>query len=1050
MPVTVSVPVRIRTDAPALMGRWADLTDALASASARALAVSKEVVVDARGGYVGVRLHAPTFVWSGDGLADVPDDVRAEVEASLSALLQDLSADLGLLDAADSAEDLPLPLSEPPEEIPLAGRYHPRLLRYVVPSYEGEGETVAVPVDEPEPEPMREVTLWLPSSSLRGGAFWDRVREAIERYGDFDRSGVFGVAFMHQGGLAFSLAVPNADGSFDDLIFALPSLSRPRFNEATSRYENPPGLPAPGRGTLRVHGPFSSPEDASSLIRPELDRITRQTPKPDNLSQQEHEAALQEVRELLTRIWVGRISASQPNLLEARIGGAYGFAPVDAWVMWQGDADVLPLTEVRQRPETDEGSVGQGQTSDGGGNGGQRARGGIVDAGGDGQAEDAPLYPPAQYRRSTTADCSAFEGEPSLDNLGEDGTGLRDGIEELAAALGITPCAHAGRFCLNAVRAIAGRAYQVGAHSVSEAGAGGFSEPVEREEGNLGTVEFRPTASPAIQYMRHLAGLVRDAKLLAQATHHVYTRHADKITGTWACEVTSWALQLFKAFSPALDRAVAAIFAETCRVILMQLLRSSAQHIQARLDLIEPYAEQFEAVVVPRLARLEDLLELRDQLQTYERLRTTHEVLGYAVTQTVTTVTAAALPGFPPSPWADAAREMVEVVMEMEARADADPNAGSGPHQDRGRIIEAGGVARIADGRGRYRSLDQLEEAILFNRGMLESVDPLIKQLIELDEVMERFRDSNVGVKEELERVLNEMKASNEEMQGNVAPDALYAFRASAIREDIQHRTVPYSRYALGGVHLLAHQQIGEFFRDDEAYGQGLNYLFGVELGRQGLLVFGEVVGLIALALVCPPLAVAVGVGTAVYHVSEAHEKERLYEALMDPELVITRAEIEAELFGAYLGLALSVLPGAGKALGKGATAAVRQGVRQTARQGLGRLGRVARLGPRGAAAAGARSVRQHLTRAVVEQMKRDILVELAKEVATDRVFDALLQQVLTPVIQRVQRETSLTGPAGGMQGAEQTIAVERARRARERRSRERGDEDRSSPSSQP
>jgi hypothetical protein len=51
--------------------------------------------------------------------------------------------------------------------------------------------------------------------------------------------------------------------------------------------------------------------------------------------------------------------------------------------------------------------------------------------------------------------------------------------------------------------------------------------------------------------------------------------------------------------------------------------------------------------------------------------------------------------------------------------------------------------------------------------------------------------------------------------------------------------------------------------------------------------------------VLCPPAAFIVGVEIALHDVAKAKEKERLFGSLIDPELVLTRAEVELELFSA-------------------------------------------------------------------------------------------------------------------------------------------------------
>src|SRR5439155_23738387 len=98
---------------------------------------------------------------------------------------------------------------------------------------------------------------------------------------------------------------------------------------------------------------------------------------------------------------------------------------------------------------------------------------------------------------------------------------------------------------------------------------------------------------------------------------------------------------------------------------------------------------------------------------------------------------------------------------------------------------------------------------------------------------------------------------------------------------------------------------------------------------------FFEMVGLIVLSIVCPPLGTLAGAAIAVRDYGKALEKKSLFRSLIDPDEIITRAEVEAELFAAELGLVLTFLPHAPKILGaaaKGITVVAEQGVRGTAR----------------------------------------------------------------------------------------------------------------------
>ena len=300
----------------------------------------------------------------------------------------------------------------------------------------------------------------------------------------------------------------------------------------------------------------------------------------------------------------------------------------------------------------------------------------------------------------------------------------------------------------------------------------------------------------------------------------------------------------------------------------------------------------------------------------------------------------------------------------------------------------------------------ELEAGITTRRGWIESLDPLVKQLVDLDEVLERFDDPERGVRAELESLLTEMLENNREQTSEVEDSWLYAFRASRINESVQRADVPYTSYQLGGIHLQAHMAIGDAFEGDGYYALGINWLFAVELGRRGILNFLEFTGTLLLAIACPPLGAAVGIALAAYHLEEAEEKEQLYESLIDPELVITRAEVEQELFVARLGFALSVIPEAGTIL-RGASKLGGAVVRSGVRIGVRRAGRA--LG-------------EYLAEETVKSLQHGLVRAFLREIVTDQAVEAVAQRVLEPIISQIEREATITGPVGGEAGAERVL----------------------------
>jgi hypothetical protein len=121
---------------------------------------------------------------------------------------------------------------------------------------------------------------------------------------------------------------------------------------------------------------------------------------------------------------------------------------------------------------------------------------------------------------------------------------------------------------------------------------------------------------------------------------------------------------------------------------------------------------------------------------------------------------------------------------------------------------------------------------------------------------------------------------------------------------------------------------------------------------------------------------------------------------------VITRAEVEQELFVARLGFALSVIPEAGTIL-----------------RGVSRLGgAVARQGLRAGARRAGRTLAEYLADETLRSLRRGLVVAFLREIVTDQAIEAVAQRVLEPVISAIEREATITGPVGGEAGAERVL----------------------------
>lgn len=147
MPVRVTIPIRLRVDLEALTERQADLEEALAAAVGRALVNSRDVVLEPRGGYVGVRVHLPDTRWYGDGLDRVTGTNRNEIEERITNILMQAVESAGILAAARLGEQTQQPLLAEIAERIDRDRFSTTSDTYTLPSYQNAGE-IAVQIEQ--------------------------------------------------------------------------------------------------------------------------------------------------------------------------------------------------------------------------------------------------------------------------------------------------------------------------------------------------------------------------------------------------------------------------------------------------------------------------------------------------------------------------------------------------------------------------------------------------------------------------------------------------------------------------------------------------------------------------------------------------------------------------------------------------------------------------------------------------------------------------------------------------------------------------------------
>jgi hypothetical protein len=994
VPIHVHIPIHLRADADSL-GLHGDLVDgALGRALGRAVARSRSEVLDRTGGFLGVQFDPPRVRWSGAGLNSLSAATRQATEQRITALID--AASLELVDDIHAAS----PLSEAPVE--RLDRDRRRLLgRYAVDSYQGGTTALPVETDEPTwvtawdisgvPEhiDVREVRAnWLTELSLRNLSIEPGISALIVQ--TFAGWVVFYSpdAFATQDTmLAFNFGpqkrrqpVRTGKGiTFRDVVLT-PSPTPSMMTEIV--------LPAPAErlDTLRDLWANEIRKDIRDAIDPGEEADEHLLTEAE-LTQLIEGAVEQELAARATELGTSAV------LVRLDWGDIHFNVGLPKALGLTGPVRVMPMTYM----ERSEGPLfGTGEVGEGGGAGGRAKGGGEPGTGsqygisgpGAGEGEDAKhLFP--HYGGADEMVCEPFlDAEPDPEKLGSAHESLQRLVNEIATRLEIPPCEYAATFCAYAAAQLEGLAYAIGKMANSDT-RGVLSKPVGGTRGTLGQVSFMPVASPALQLLRRLSQAALKIAELRREVADVYLHGAGSLLlgDRYTHNQAAFVRQFHEAVSPGMKAGVGAIFSQTCQVLMLQLLGTSADQIAARQRNLKAYAPIFQDVMVRRLSDLGKLTRMRDRLRMVEVARSTQGVLP------------AGVPGLD---WVTAARGLADACVATEGFA----HLPVGAEND---IVWEGDTAKIRDERGFLWTRQALEETIASTRGQAESMDPLIQQLSDIPDTIEKFRADPTAAERILGDLLADMKRLNDEKQMEARFDPKFGLRTGRIQESSQGTDVP--GYKLSGIHQLAHEQIAEFFRGDSAYAEGIDHAFSVELGLQGLEHAFTFIGLAFLAVVCPPAAFVVGVELAAIEVVKAESRADLYRALIDPELVLNRAEIEMERYIAYVGLALSLLPEA--------TTAVRAasiGLRGAAKKGLTTGLRIA-----------GRSIIRQMSRQATEALLKASMERLLLELATNAIMELVIPSVVGPVIEAVEREIAVHTSVGGKKGALELIdAIER------------------------
>lgn len=592
--------------------------------------------------------------------------------------------------------------------------------------------------------------------------------------------------------------------------------------------------------------------------------------------------------------------------------------------------------------------------------------------------------------------CAPYEGEPALTALPDGGDALARSMRRLSGLLDVDSCGFLGMFTLNCAKVIASRARGVGVSSVDSPVT---TRVTVRPDGggNNGFVDVRAgeaTELTSLHVLAEAATLVRELADEVAATYQL-PRNAALLRphpGTPGPQAASWTLHFLKDVRSALTDSCMHLYAETCRVLLLQQLRSSAAAIEQRSG---PHAretvEHFTSVLDIMGGGVVKLLVLRTAMRHAERVRATgtvREVLSKRETKY--------RPGYHEYDY-----EAPAPIGRVDPRTLRE--------LDRARIERLGTVYTAVEG-DRMWTPEALETDIHRRRALVNQLDPLFFQVEDLEEVFASAQHDPGFTQRYLERLFKEMAAANKEMTRKAKEadsGAFFALEASRFVAS-GGRDSRGLWFQLSGIHALADNELAPSAGKLREYTEGVNLALGRKAGFEAVKQVFVTGGIIVLGLLCAPLGAtiagiltaAVSVGFAVEEVAGAVEKKELYRALVEPEALQQWQDVETAELMAFVGLAFSVFDVAHIAGGVRALAISRGAVEAL---GVGRKAGV-KAGLRALSTQARRTILANTT----EQMLKHALSEAVAGQVVAQVMDELVSRVVGPVVTDWTREQGL------------------------------------------
>lgn len=636
------------------------------------------------------------------------------------------------------------------------------------------------------------------------------------------------------------------------------------------------------------------------------------------------------------------------------------------------------------------GEGGRRQGTDGDGGTGSRRRGGPL-----GTAEGEGNLWPTLGLGGEPLVCEPFLGEPPVHTLPAGGEELEERMRALASRLELDYCGYAGQFCLNLARLIGARAHAIG---VTSATSSVRTEVTVRTDGggNNGFVDVRPGQASELQYLETLGDIAVQVDRLAGQVRETYHRRENAHLIFWDTDreldpnPAAWSLRFLIQMHDILERSCMWLYAECCRVILLQQLRSSHEAITNRQARFEETLQRFEealGILGESVVRLSVLKRALAWARRHDLNGSVRTVLSYA-----------------PPPRSMGRGEYYEIPAPIHSVAATILT------QLEGATVTEEGDSYVAHYDGKRWTDEDLDTGMAMRRGMLNRVDPMFLQVPDLESVYTRYRNDPGYARTYLTGVLDEMLRANVETTSETADrddGAFFALEASQYVKAQGGYNDRGLKFDLQGIHALADDVLRPYTDGTDAYRRGINLAIGIKAGWDDFISAFSSVGIVMLGLFCAPLGAGVallvtsvaGLALTAYDVSEAHRMETLYHSLLDPEAILSWQDVQMQRFMANLSIAFSIFDVVGVAkVARSIVGTMRTGLREIAQQGL-------RGAARGALVAARRQLLANMAEEVVENALKQAVSEAAVIAAMSQLLPRVIQPVLVPWMRAVAVE---------------------------------------------